>query len=243
MIVPGQNGTIIPGGKGKNGRDPRRSVYYDPVFNPYGAPPPGMEYRERGACHGPRCWLNVQIQRLRPHLKVRCASCGSTDCVDSSDSSDEESDGIELPEGPKPETDSDEDVPMPEGPPPGQPVPLLTRPPIAPPGPAGPPEMPMGFPVPRGGHLPFPPPPMMVPGPSHIQPRMALPHFDPLTGAPQQPFQAFRSGPPMQAPPPARPPPPKPSQEAIEAARKAATISAEPQLRDLRKVREAFRTD
>ena len=44
------------GGKGKNGRDPRRSVYYDPVFNPYGAPPPGMEYRERGTSEG--CRLN-----------------------------------------------------------------------------------------------------------------------------------------------------------------------------------------
>ena len=27
-------------------RDPKRSVYYDPVYNPYGVPPPGMPYRE-----------------------------------------------------------------------------------------------------------------------------------------------------------------------------------------------------
>jgi hypothetical protein len=27
-------------------KDPTRSIYYDPVFNPYGAPPPGMPYRE-----------------------------------------------------------------------------------------------------------------------------------------------------------------------------------------------------
>lgn len=27
-------------------RDPKRSVYYDPVYNPYGVPPPGMQYRE-----------------------------------------------------------------------------------------------------------------------------------------------------------------------------------------------------
>ena len=35
----------------KNGRlkHPERSVYYDPVFNPYGAPPPGMPYREKRA--------------------------------------------------------------------------------------------------------------------------------------------------------------------------------------------------
>jgi hypothetical protein len=28
-------------------RDPKRSVYYDPVLNPFGVPPPGMPYRER----------------------------------------------------------------------------------------------------------------------------------------------------------------------------------------------------
>lgn len=28
-------------------RDPKRSVYYDPVYNPFGVPPPGMPYRER----------------------------------------------------------------------------------------------------------------------------------------------------------------------------------------------------
>jgi hypothetical protein len=28
-------------------RDPTRSVYYDPVFNPFGVPPPGMPYLEK----------------------------------------------------------------------------------------------------------------------------------------------------------------------------------------------------
>lgn len=28
-------------------RHPERSIYYDPVMNPYGAPPPGMPYLER----------------------------------------------------------------------------------------------------------------------------------------------------------------------------------------------------
>lgn len=28
-------------------RDPKWSIYYDPVFNPYGAPPPGMPYLEK----------------------------------------------------------------------------------------------------------------------------------------------------------------------------------------------------
>lgn len=33
----------------KNGlpRHPERSVYYDPVMNPYGLPPPGMPYMEK----------------------------------------------------------------------------------------------------------------------------------------------------------------------------------------------------
>lgn len=29
-------------------KDPTRSFYYDPVYNPWGAPPPGMPYRIRG---------------------------------------------------------------------------------------------------------------------------------------------------------------------------------------------------
>lgn len=35
----------------KNGlpRHPERSVYYHPVMNPFGVPPPGMPYVERGA--------------------------------------------------------------------------------------------------------------------------------------------------------------------------------------------------
>lgn len=37
-------GLFTKDGKLKN---PERSIYYDPVFNPYGAPPPGMPYRER----------------------------------------------------------------------------------------------------------------------------------------------------------------------------------------------------
>ena len=28
-------------------RDPKRSLYYDAVYNPFGVPPPGMPYRER----------------------------------------------------------------------------------------------------------------------------------------------------------------------------------------------------
>lgn len=31
-------------------RDPQRSIYYDPTYNPFGAPPPGMPYREKSKC-------------------------------------------------------------------------------------------------------------------------------------------------------------------------------------------------
>ena len=31
----------------KNKRDPKKSVYYDEVWNPYGVPPPGMPWKER----------------------------------------------------------------------------------------------------------------------------------------------------------------------------------------------------
>ncbi|KIY52008.1 hypothetical protein FISHEDRAFT_63980 [Fistulina hepatica ATCC 64428] len=74
-------------------RHPERSIYYDPVMNPYGAPPPGMPYIERP---------------LRP------------DEVDSD--ADDNDDDIRMPEGPAPgqeAVDSDDDIPMPEGPPPG----------------------------------------------------------------------------------------------------------------------------
>lgn len=46
-----QDADSTPGLYDKNGRlkHPERSLYYDPVFNPYGAPPPGMPYREKRA--------------------------------------------------------------------------------------------------------------------------------------------------------------------------------------------------
>lgn len=38
-----------PGLYGRDGRlkHPERSIYYDAVFNPFGAPPPGKPYRAR----------------------------------------------------------------------------------------------------------------------------------------------------------------------------------------------------
>jgi mRNA biogenesis factor len=31
----------------KNKKDPKRSVYYDELWNPYGVPPPGLPWKER----------------------------------------------------------------------------------------------------------------------------------------------------------------------------------------------------
>ncbi|KAJ3515251.1 hypothetical protein NLJ89_g1872 [Agrocybe chaxingu] len=86
----------------KNGlpRHPERSIYYDPVMNPFGVAPPGMPYVERP---------------LRP------------DEIDSDvemeDVNEGDEDDIPLPSGLPPGTEevtSDDDIPMPDGPPPGR---------------------------------------------------------------------------------------------------------------------------
>ena len=41
-------------------RDPKRSVYYDAVYNPYGVPPPGMPYRERSEWCASLCGLGAE---------------------------------------------------------------------------------------------------------------------------------------------------------------------------------------
>jgi hypothetical protein len=39
-------------------RDPKRSAYYHPEYNPFGVPPPGMPYRERCECQLSLCFMN-----------------------------------------------------------------------------------------------------------------------------------------------------------------------------------------
>ncbi|TFY74757.1 hypothetical protein EWM64_g9254, partial [Hericium alpestre] len=80
---------------------PERSIYYDPVMNPYGVAPPGMPYMERP---------------LRPN---------EMEVEEEEEASDAD---IAMPEGPPPdaqkeeeEESSDYDIPMPEGPPPPKP--------------------------------------------------------------------------------------------------------------------------
>jgi inosine triphosphate pyrophosphatase len=40
-------------------RDPKKSAYYDPTYNPFGVPPPGMPYRERSEWG----WESGQVTR------------------------------------------------------------------------------------------------------------------------------------------------------------------------------------
>ncbi|KAI1793978.1 mRNA biogenesis factor-domain-containing protein [Ganoderma leucocontextum] len=173
----------------KNGlpRHPERSIYYDPVMNPFGVPPPGMPYVERA---------------LLPHEV-------DSDAEPQSDDDDD----IAMPEGPPPDEeeseDSDDDIPMPEGPPPPRPgdpqIPSASHPPL----PMGPPPfisppLPSGLPVPS-----LPPPPSGIPPLSAGLPIVPPP---PPGMPPLPPGSVMFSPPPppgfhvMTSPPP--PPPP-----------------------------------
>lgn len=198
----------------KNGlpRHPERSIYYDPIMNPFGVAPPGMQYAERPLLPGE---------------------------VDSDAEMDEVDDDIPLPSGLPPGTEevqSDDDIPMPDGPPPGQvsekdlhplpplpldppPPPFLTTtapgsvlPPPPPPPPGfqvqnmtlpPPPPPPVGFPVSNAPPMSFLPPPGAPwpnPAPGYfgqVPPPPPLPGFSPFPGTSFPPF-----------PPNAFPPPP-----------------------------------
>ncbi|KAI0077454.1 hypothetical protein K474DRAFT_1088865 [Panus rudis PR-1116 ss-1] len=161
-------------------RHPERSIYYDPVLNPYGMPPPGMPYMERP---------------LRP------------DEIDSDQSeAEDDDDDVIMPEGPPPgegesDEDSDDDIPMPEGPPPPKDG-VAEQPPLPP----GPPPPPGSVPLSTGMTAP-PPPPGMPPLPYNglVPPPPGFPcQFPPFapTGIPLPP--------PVPGQVPGLPPPPPP---------------------------------
>ncbi|WRT66424.1 uncharacterized protein IL334_003380 [Kwoniella shivajii] len=233
-------------------RDPKRSVYYDPVYNPFGVPPPGMPYMEKPA---------------------------EEESEEDSSEDDESDDEIIMPEGPPPnpnsesdeESDDSDDIPLPEGPPPPKPI---TSTPLPPSGPI-PPPMRMGFGAPPMPPMGSRPPPRPVPlhahmhgqgyggaGPSNFRPPPPRPHMghnrppptiqDPLSDAPTQTYQGHRIA---QHALPARPPPsassntPSTSNETIASANASTDmaasggtgeISAAPVLRDLRKEATIF---
>ncbi|EKM61389.1 uncharacterized protein PHACADRAFT_156635 [Phanerochaete carnosa HHB-10118-sp] len=252
-------------------RHPERSIYHDPVLNPYGVPPPGMPYIERP---------------LRP------------DEVTSDQGEQDDEDDIVMPVGPPPGVKEEDDIgvddiPMPEGPPPGKeapPLPPLPPPVAPPPATPGPPPLPPDppFPPPPAGFptapqhswfsVPPPPPPGFhyagsgapllppppesgmphvysgTPLPSGAPPGFAQPRFpppppgfyphktqsissmqDPLSAVPHQTFQAHRAS---KATHPSLPP--KPVDASTGAISAAATVTAEPELRDFKKEATAF---
>lgn len=90
-------------------RDPKRSIYYDAVFNPFGAPPPGMPYMEKSD----EQWKEEQRNSFKETL-------GSDEMNESSDGNiDEDIGGDDIDES------SDDDIAMPSGPPP---LPLSAEP-------------------------------------------------------------------------------------------------------------------
>ncbi|KAG9123971.1 hypothetical protein FRC07_013314 [Ceratobasidium sp. 392] len=165
---------------GKNGLPihPERSLYYDPVMNPYGMPPPGMPYAERPLLaheiEEDQRQSQVMSNDAGADVDAEMSDGGEESNSDEADSSDED---IALPAGPPPDgikgnssdsdsdsEDSDDDIPMPPGPPPPKSAPPLPLgpPPSMPPFPAG---APFVTPFP-----PFPPAFSAYPNPPNIPP-------------------------------------------------------------------------
>lgn len=232
-------------------RHPQRSIYYDPVLNPYGVPPPGMPYVERP---------------LRE------------DEIDSeADRADDTDEDIIMPQGPPPGHDlekdvshSDDDIPMPEGPPPNvaqnEKFGSAQIPPGDTSGPCHVPLPPASFvpPFPMSFVSPPPPPPPGFGGNIYLPTHGnfgALTSFPPPTStippaAPPPGFSPYLAQNPLASIPPKKyhtrsilghpSLPPKPSTtpgstsapDPLSGA--SATISAEPELRDLKKEAIAF---
>ncbi|SPO26576.1 uncharacterized protein UTRI_04165 [Ustilago trichophora] len=82
-------------------RDPRWSIYYDSVFNPYGAPPPGMPYLEKP--HSQLVAEGLLDVAKPPPLPEETEEFQSGSQDDSDDSSvDEDLKDIIMPAGPPP---------------------------------------------------------------------------------------------------------------------------------------------
>lgn len=108
--------------------DREKSAYFDPVFNPYGVPPPGMPYQAK------RMWIILGKLRVH-HSDVRLEAPTPEELAAMQAVAERsEDDDIIMPEDPKPDaradssdegsdsdSDDDNDIPMPDGPPPPQP--------------------------------------------------------------------------------------------------------------------------
>lgn len=164
-------------------RHPERSIYYDPVLNPFGVPPPGMPYLERP---------------LRP---------------DEVDSDAEDNEAALMPSTPPAGyevVESDDEINLPDGPPPSKEDPSRPSPSAQQSLTPMPPPLPSGFPI---GSVPPPPPfPAMVPGPVPGPPPPP-PGFPPGGAMFPPPGVPFHPGMAIPPPPPGFPahfPPPPP---------------------------------
>ncbi|KAG6846101.1 hypothetical protein H0H87_006465 [Tephrocybe sp. NHM501043] len=260
----------------KNGlpRHPERSVYYDPVMNPFGVAPPGMPYMERPPLPG-EVWTDEESGGEDEDIAM---PAGPPPPPPLNEGEDYDVDDIEMPEGPPPGQLNEVAPPLPPGPPPPiqHGIPTSAIPP-APPGfhpsgvqglPLPPPGPPPGFNaanIPPFGfaHPPPPPPaypignqfiPNMPPPPPGFFPRAvqsASSMQDPLSSIPHQTFQAHH-GRSTIAPHPSLPPNPMrvthaqpttlPSKPSVDKTAElvAATVFAQPQLRDFKKEATAF---
>lgn len=123
----------------KNGlpRHPERSIYYDPVLNPFGVPPPGMPYMERGEFSEYRAFIYAYSfvilsvegrrdsqRRGRRRQRWVLIAIFVTRLLSACHTTDVDDDDIAMPSEPPPgpsanaEADSDDDIPLPDGPPP-----------------------------------------------------------------------------------------------------------------------------
>ncbi|WFD42914.1 hypothetical protein MPSI1_001565 [Malassezia psittaci] len=90
------------------GADYKRSIYYDPILNPYGAPPPGMPYKERSPTPDPYA---VDTKKPRVHQN-------QVDGPKPKPSSNDVASGPEHTDEHVSDDDEDDDIVMPSGPPP-----------------------------------------------------------------------------------------------------------------------------
>ncbi|KAF9011069.1 WW domain binding protein 11-domain-containing protein [Cyathus striatus] len=181
----------------------RRNIYYDPVMNPYGVPPPGLPYMERPLLPG-----EVDSDEEMEGMFIIKNQCRHV-LVYALDSDED----IPLPPGLPPGSElvgNDDDIAMPDGPPPDDDDD------------EGPPPFLRIFTPSRDRLVPLPPPPgLMVP----------------LSSVPHQTYQAHRADKIRSTLPHNSSLPPKP----VAAAQLAnATVSAAPELRDFKKEATAF---
>ncbi|GAA6061888.1 hypothetical protein JCM10212_004706 [Sporobolomyces blumeae] len=199
----------------KNGRlkHPERSVYYDPVFNPFGAPPPGMPYREKPEYTMQRLGIPTPEELAAFNPIVPEPQSGDEDDEEEDDEEDDEDDDIAMPAGPPPgadksadsdsdlSSDDDDDIPLPPGPPPPRAPEPSTSTRVNIERPRGAPRPQHGFPRPPHHqppqHFALPPRPAFLPPPPPPA-ETSLPPPSNAPSGPRHPNLPARPAPPSQ---------------------------------------------